>query len=623
MMFKRMSLSTKLMAGSLTILLIPLTVVSVFCLVKISNMLQTSARQEMANTASDLAELAQMMLVKEAKVVTELSVGNSVVDTADYVARNPLEDSRKQIEQLQRKLSAAMEKIGKDYETIYVTDASGRIYADGSGGEYTNIRVGDRDYFQAAQKTGQVSVGSVLRSKKTNNPVTVIAAPVFAKGGKFQGILAVAMKLDPLIEQVASKRIGRTGYSFIVDNKGLAIAHPDPKIVMEVNAKQLKGMEQITESMLNGKTGAESYVFRGVEKIGGYAPVKLTGWSVVSTQDKTELMAPVRAIRRGILIISGLFLLLSLIASFVFARNISRPITRVAEGLQDGSDQVTAASAEVSSASQSLAEGTSQQAASLEETSSALEELASMTRQNADNASQTNALMGDNSHMVQEANQIMDRLTTSMKEISKASEETQKIIRTIDEVAFQTNLLALNAAVEAARAGEAGSGFAVVADEVRNLAMRAGEAAKNTADLIEGSVKKINEGSGLVQQTATALLGVSDGTTKMKELVAEIAAASSEQAQGLEQITRAVAEMDKVVQQNAANAEESASAAEELSAQSEHMRGFVTDLISLIVSRSNGHPATDTETSTKLLPRGGKVNWKRSSPLNRKTGGME
>ena len=182
----------------------------------------------------------------------------------------------------------------------------------------------------------------------------------------------------------------------------------------------------------------------------------------------------------------------------------------------------------------------------------------------------------------------MGNLTTSMEETSKASEETSKIIKTIDEIAFQTNLLALNAAVEAARAGEAGAGFTVVADEVRNLAMRAADAARNTADLIEGTVKRVKDGSELVVKTNEAFTEVAGSTGKVGELVGEISAASNEQAQGIEQVNNAVAEMDKVVQQNAANAEESASASEEMNAQAEQMKGIVKDLLALVCGSKSG-----------------------------------
>jgi len=209
-------------------------------------------------------------------------------------------------------------------------------------------------------------------------------------------------------------------------------------------------------------------------------------------------------------------------------------------------------------ASERLSEGSSEQAAAIEEISSSLEELSSMTKQNLDKATQTNVTMSRTNQTIDRADTSMTELMQSMEEISKASEEISKIIKTIDEIAFQTNLLALNAAVEAARAGEAGAGFAVVADEVRNLAMRAADAAKNTATLIQGTVKKVTEGSIIVKRANDAFTEVSTSVDKGSELIGEIELASREQAQGIDQLSTAMAEIDEVTQRTAADAEEMA-----------------------------------------------------------------
>ncbi|MDQ5987938.1 MAG: hypothetical protein CSYNP_03686 [Syntrophus sp. SKADARSKE-3] len=300
-----------------------------------------------------------------------------------------------------------------------------------------------------------------------------------------------------------------------------------------------------------------------------------------TTTANAATMFMVIAISVGILLAVAFGVILSL--------SITRPVNRVVAGLNEGASQVASASGQVSAASQSLAEGTSEQAASIEETSSSAEELAAMTKQNAANAQQAKAMMGEASRIVDDVNHQMAQMVEAIKEISQSSDETSKIIKTIDEIAFQTNLLALNAAVEAARAGEAGAGFAVVADEVRNLAMRAAEAAKHTNVLIENTVKSVKKGDDLTEATQVAFKQNMEIAGKIGLLINEIEAASIEQASGIEQISKAVNQMNQVTQGNASNAEESASAAEEMNAQAANMQGFVQDLVRVIGGNGNGN----------------------------------
>ena len=322
--------------------------------------------------------------------------------------------------------------------------------------------------------------------------------------------------------------------------------------------------------------------------------------SIVTSKVKDTLKQKNSAI--WLLLISIVVIVLSgILLSYFSVRSITGPLNRVIEGLQEGSAQVASASGQVSSASQQLAEGASEQAAGIEETSSSLEEMSSMTQQNADNAGQANGLMQDANKVVRQANESMTDLNRSMIAISKASEQTSDIVKTIDEIAFQTNLLALNAAVEAARAGEAGAGFAVVADEVRNLAMRAADAAKDTAELIASTVKQVKEGAELVDRTNEAFNNVTESASKVGELVAEIAAASKEQAQGIEQVNTAVTEMDKITQSNAATAEESASASEEMNAQADIMMTMVTEMVALVGYNSRNHGGISESTLKENL----------------------
>lgn len=238
--------------------------------------------------------------------------------------------------------------------------------------------------------------------------------------------------------------------------------------------------------------------------------------------------------------------------------------------------QVASGANQVSDASQSLSQGATESAASLEEITSSMSEMASQTNQNAENATQATQLAKAAADAANDGQGKMTQMSESMVQIEKNAQETQKVIKTIDDIAFQTNLLALNAAVEAARAGQHGKGFAVVAEEVRNLAARSAKAAAETADLIENSNKQITEGVGISNQTAEALKTINDNIIKTNDIISDIAAASNEQAQGIAQINNGLSQVDSVTQQNTANAEETASASEEMSRQS----GVLKQLIS-------------------------------------------
>ena len=271
------------------------------------------------------------------------------------------------------------------------------------------------------------------------------------------------------------------------------------------------------------------------------------------------------------------------------SRSINNTLRRIIDGLSSGAEQVNASSIQLSSSSQDLSEGASEQAAGLQQTTSSLEEMATQTKQTAENSGQAEQAMKETQPRVEKGMNAMKRMNEQMDGIRQSSEETSKIIKTIDDIAFQTNLLALNAAVEAARAGEAGKGFAVVAEEVRNLAQRSAEAARTTSELIENSQKNTEAGTTMATEVSENLEEIKNSVNNGSELVVEIAAAAKEQSTGIDELNSVMREMDKVVQKNASGSEETASSSEELSSQATELKRMVDELTALVGKAGNGY----------------------------------
>ena len=284
-------------------------------------------------------------------------------------------------------------------------------------------------------------------------------------------------------------------------------------------------------------------------------------------------------------ILAGVLVVLSLLFGYFITRIVGKVVESILGMIGDLSSissQMLDSSRQVSDASQSLAAGTSEQAASLEESSATLEEMASMTQQNAENSNQARDLAKDNKESSVQGAGAMKSLVADIHLIKDSSDQTAKIVRTIDEIAFQTNLLALNAAVEAARAGDAGRGFAVVAEEVRNLAQRSASAAKDTTDLIEKSQENAEAGVRSATDVQEIFDTLREKAETVEKILRDVATANNQQAQGVEQVNTGIIQIDQVTQSNAANAEQTSAASQELASQVQILNGMMGDLGTIV-----------------------------------------
>jgi methyl-accepting chemotaxis protein len=470
-------------------------------------------------------------------------------------------------------------------------------YAYHQDGEIEIVPLSDyqtADYYLKARRSGEATVLEPFQYEVEGETVlmTTLAVPIEVEG-QVLGVAGVDLSLGAISRMLADLDLSHGGFMSVISQGHSYVGHPEKSLAgSKVTAEHEWLRDHLRELGDGGGFVVTNHSTRlGAEALRVARPFEIgqtgTSWTAMATIPMHSIMAKAERITWLTLLIGGVGFLVVAAVVYLLARSIANPVQRIVDGLRASAEQVTSASSQLSSSSQQMAEGTSEQASNLEETSSSLEEMSSQTKQNADNAGQVETSMNQAGEVVESGVEAMDRMSQTIEEIRNSSAETSKIVKTIDDIAFQTNLLALNAAVEAARAGDAGKGFAVVAEEVRNLAQRSAEAAKSTSELIEKSQKKSEDGVSVAQEVSSNLHLIKENRDKVGTLISEISAASKEQAQGIDQVNNAVAEMDKVVQRNASDSEETASAAQELSSQARELDAMVQRLVG-IVSGSNG-----------------------------------
>ena len=458
---------------------------------------------------------------------------------------------------------------------------------------------------------GEVHVSDIGKSPATGLTVILITAPIML-GNKVIGIVGMPVDVGQFSQKlVKGVKIGKTGYPFMTNMSGMAIAHPDEKNIFKLDVNKYDWGQQ----MMAAASGTTIYYeWEGKEKFLTFTKNDKYKFIVATTMYVSDINEQARSMALIMFIIGLVAIVAS--ASFIYyfiAKRLSPldeckeimsamtqgnltvryngvyrgdEIGEISRAINDSMGQFEQVIAEIIASSQNLGQAvqeiaggnenlsqrTSEQASSLEEVASTIEEATASIKQNVDNAITANKKAVDSSRMAEDGGRVVADAVNAINEVSQYSKKIGDIISVINEIAFQTNLLALNAAVEAARAGEQGRGFAVVAGEVRNLAQRAGSSAKEISQLIKDSVDKVAVGTELANKSGEALKEIIQSVKAVAQMVAEISAASEEQKRGVDQINIAIAELDTMTQQNAALVEETASASEEMSNQSQELQ---------------------------------------------------
>ncbi|MBD3315730.1 MAG: methyl-accepting chemotaxis protein [Chitinivibrionales bacterium] len=610
-MFKNMKLGTKLLVSFLLVGTIPFAIVAVVALTNGSKALSELAFNQLKSAQAIKANQIQNYIRERMSDVSVLA-GNSAVATSMTAFKDAFEEEGDRVNgenwrEVERKHADWLVQYKEEYGyyDLFLISNDGDVV-------YTVAKESDLGQNLVSGGLADSPLGKVFREARGKigfadfepfapsggKPASFVAAPVRKDGGTI-GVVALQMPLTR-INRIMQERagMGETGETYLVgpDNLMRSDSYLDPTnhSVAASFSNPAKGSVKTVASReaLAGRTDAKIIVdYNGNYVLSAFSPVKIgdVTWACIAEIDRAEAFASIRSLRWIIGVVALLAVAGIIGVALLITRTITKPINGVIGNLGEGAGLVASASEQLSASSQQMSEGASEQASSLEEVSSSLEEMSSTTKQNADNARQANTMATQANTAAETGREAMSKMGQAIGRIKNSSDETAKIIKTIDEIAMQTNLLALNAAVEAARAGEAGRGFAVVAEEVRNLAQRSAEAAKNTADLIEGAQRNAESGVTSSGEVESALDQISDSIKKVAQLIAEVSAASDEQSQGIDQVNTAVAQMDKVTQGNAANAEESASASEELSGQAQNLNAMVNELIAIV-----GGTARDT-----------------------------
>ncbi len=612
------SIRFRLIAGGIILVLLPLLVVGLLSISKSSTALSEFSKKQAESVASDLAGLADAILREEIKLAEVFAADPEVAQVAQAVQRDGVDKSTEAVSRLFARLGKQFAPLGSSYQGVFVADAAGNLYTGvlEGGKEYKGSNVADRDYFKAAKSGGKTSIGEVVRSKTTDKLITVVCVPLKSQGGEFIGALGLVLKVEMLTDLVAKRKVGSTGYGFMTNGKGIIIAHPDAKNILELDITKLAGMEDIVRRMLKGEKGVEEYVYKDIDKIAGFAPLSQAPWFIAVTQDAAEFLQAAHSIRNSSLLVALVAMVFTGLLVTFAAGLIVKPLNRaiaslkdIAEGegdltrrldaaakdeigelgrwfntfiaklqgiivkLGENSNGINASATQLATIAGELSSGatdTSQRAESVatasEEMSANLNNVAAAMEESATNTNMVASAAEEMSSTIREIAENAERARTvsskavnqaqnaseKMSELGSAAQKIGKVTETITEISEQTNLLALNATIEAARAGEAGKGFAVVANEIKELAKQTAGATQNIKQQIDEVQRTTELTVAEINQISEVIGNVNDIITTIAAAVEEQTAATREIADNIAQASQGIQEVNENVSQSSA-----------------------------------------------------------------------